>query len=131
MKKLGLIHPTNLFFKSFATCYKARIWRNEITAKKRAMTAKQKQEPYYVQLLLREDTHKKSVFFVVGPLRVTLFSINGESSPGSCIMKILFYKVRQFNPNFQYCFGNNICQKLEKKKNCQNPFQAIISGMDH
>ena len=56
---------------------------------------------------LREDTHKKKVFFlVVGPLRgggvtppttkqkTTFFSINGENSPGSCIMKILFYEVR-------------------------------------
>ena len=59
---------------------------------------------------------KKSVFFsVVGPLkgvgRVTLwplskkplFSINGENSPGSCIMKILFYEVRHFSPNFHIC----------------------------
>ena len=53
------------------------------------------------------------VFLVVGQLRgegggvtppttkqkTTFFSINGENSPGSCIMKILFYEVPHFNPS--------------------------------
>ena len=84
-------------------------------------------------------THiKEMVFLVVGPLRgggrggpVTppstkqkkhFFSINGENSPGSCIMKILFCEIRHFSPNFHKCtpnfvcvyfywYENNICQK--------------------
>ena len=57
-------------------------------------------------------------------------------------MKILFYEV-YFSPNFHEFTGSIttfarkkfLAQKLEKKKICQNPFQAIIrlkkSGMDH
>ena len=29
--------------------------------------------------------------------KTTFFSINGENSPGSCIMKISFYEVRHFS----------------------------------
>ena len=64
--------------------------------------------------LLREDTHKKSFFFSGRTTKIVgrgnppttkqkhLFSINGENSPGSCIMKILFYEVRNFSPNFEF-----------------------------
>ena len=50
-------------------------------------------------------------------------------------MKILFYEVRHFSPNFQEFTGSKtncqkkspfLAQKLEKKINCQNPFQVII-----
>ena len=59
-------------------------------------------------------------------------------------MKILFYEVRHFSPNFHEFIGSKtkfafFSPKLEKKKNCRNPFEAIIrlkkkkkkSGMDH
>ena len=71
---------------------------------------------------LREDTHKKSGFLVVGPLKggggvtppttkqkTTFFSINGENSPGSCIMKTLFCEVWHFSPNFHKCTPNFVC----------------------
>ena len=46
-------------------------------------------------------------------------------------MKILFYEVRHFRPNFHEFTGSQtilafLAQKLERKKICQNPFQAII-----
>jgi hypothetical protein len=97
-------------------------------------------------IAIREDTHKKSVFFSgrttkgVGRgnppdhlAKKHFFSINGENSPGSCIMKILFYEVRHFSPNFHeftalfrkqyFAFFS---PKIGEKKNCQNPFKAII-----
>ena len=64
-------------------------------------------------------------------------------------MKILFYEVRHFSPNFHEFTGSKtifakkkiLAQKLENFFFCQNPFQAIIrlkkekkrkkSGMDH
>ena len=65
-------------------------------------------------------------------------------------MKILFYEVtKHFSPNFEFTGSKTIfakikspflAQKLEDKKICQNPFQAIIrlsrerekkGGMDH
>ena len=77
-------------------------------AKKLKMKSQKHISAIYNLIILREDTHKKKVFFlVVGPLRggrgvtppttkqkTTFFSINGENSPGSFIMKILFYEVR-------------------------------------
>ena len=58
-------------------------------------------------------THIKKVFFFSvqttkrGPLsKKPLLSINGENSPGSCIMKILFCEVRHFSPNFHKCTPN-------------------------
>ena len=50
--------------------------------------------------------------------------MNGKSSQGSCIMKILFYEVRYFSPNFHEFTGSKtifakkkiLAQKLEKKK---------------
>ena len=57
--------------------------------------------------------------------KTTFFSINGENSPGSCIMKILFYEVRHLSPNFHEFTGSKtyniakkkspLVQKLEKK----------------
>ena len=113
---------------------------------------------YFFRPKLGKTHIKKSVFLVVGPLRggrgVTppttkqkkhFFSINGENSPGSCIMKYYFMKYDiqskfspKCTPNFVcvyfYWFENNIRQKkirLFQLKNfriffCQNPFQAII-----
>ena len=46
-------------------------------------------------------------------------------------MKISFYEIRHFSPNFHEFTGSKTIfakknrQKMEKK-NCQNPFQAII-----
>ena len=97
---------------------------------------------------------------MVGPLRggrgvtppttkqkTTFFSINGENSPGSCIMEILFYEVRHFSPNFHEFTGSKticICQKkspffspkMEKNFFCQNPLRLNKkkikkSGTDH
>ena len=60
------------------------------------------------------------------------------------MIKILFYEVRHFSPNFHEFTGSKtifafFSPKIGEKKNCQNPFQAIIrlkkkkkkSGMDH
>ena len=57
--------------------------------------------------------------------------MNGENSPGY-IMKILFYEVLNFNPNFheftvsKTLFSKKNRPKIGEKKNCQNPFQAIL-----
>ena len=44
----------------------------------------------------------------------TFFSINGENSPGSCIMKYYFMKYDILVPNFHW-FENNIAKKLAQK----------------
>ena len=43
-------------------------------------------------------------------------------------MKILFYEVRHFSPNFHEFTGSKtiFAKKNREKKNCQNPFQAIV-----
>ena len=50
----------------------------------------------------------KKVFKMGGGARPiskkTLFSINGENSPGSCVIKMLFYEVRHFSPNFHFLY---------------------------
>ena len=50
-----------------------------------------------------------------------LFSINGENSPGSCVIEMLFYEVQYFSPGgfyyvkfvcgYFYWLENNMCQK--------------------
>ena len=43
-------------------------------------------------------------------------------------MKILYYEVRHFSPNFHEftMVQKQYLPKSWRKKNCQNPFQAII-----
>ena len=97
---------------------------------------------------------KKVFFLVVEPLRgeggvtppttkqkTTFFSINKENSPGSCIMKILFYEVRHLVQIFKsvhpilsvYIFTGSKTIFAKKKSDffspkilefffCQNPF---------
>ena len=85
--------------------------------------------------MVREDTHKKNVFFSgrttkrVGGggnppdhlSKKTLFSINGENSPGNCIKKILYYEVRHFSPklytHFCLCIFLLVRKQYLPKKN--------------
>ena len=88
--------------------------------------------------MLREDTHKKMCVFSGRTIKGVgrgnppdhyakkhFFSIKGENSSESCIMKILFYEVRHFNPNFHEFTGSKtifafFSPKIGEKKNCQS-----------
>ena len=86
---------------------------------------------------VREDTHKKRFFFsgrtTKGVGGGNFFSINGENTPGSCIMKILFYEVQHFSPNFHEFTGSKqylpkktfLAQKREKKKFVRIRFRLL------
>ena len=128
---------------------KKRIWEHAISKRIDNIKKVYSKRPGYYW----EDTQKRDFFSGrttkgvgrVNPPPTTkqkhiFFSINGKNSPGSCIMKILFYEVHHFSPIFHEFTGSKtifafFSPKIGGKKNCQNPFQAIIrlekSGMDH
>ena len=57
-----------------------------------------------------------------------ILSINGENSPGSCAIKMLFYEVRHFREKGGFLYVKSLSVDIfrQKEKNCQNPFKANL-----
>ena len=92
---------------------------------------------FLFQGFLREDTHKKSVFFSGRTTKRGeggnprdhqaknhFFSINGENSPGSCIMKILFYEVQHLDQTFPKVLYQK--KKVLSIKNFKRTLNAVL-----